>query len=119
MINGTTVTLTNGATDYNLLSLILKTLGYSPSDLTKIPDVQVSIDGTLPFFQNPVRELQIIGDSGNAGIITVKSKNGTLFPLAKTASDLIRSGCNDIDLSMFKVNAASAGDKLNIVVDAL
>lgn len=119
MVYGATVTLTSGSTDYNLLSLILSTLGYTVSDLTKIPNVQVYIDGTLPFFPNPVRELQLIGDSGNAsGVISVKDANkNIMFPLAATASDLIRSQSNSIDLQSLYVNGSTSSLKLDIAVD--
>ena len=120
-MRGLQVTLTTHAIDYNLLSLILKALGYAPNDLTKIPDVQVSIDGTLPFWQNPIRELQLAGDKGNgAGIITLKDRNkNAIFPLAANATDSIRSQVNSIDLSTFYVSTDTDGSKLDVLVDSL
>lgn len=121
MVEGIQVTLAASATNYNLLSLILAALGYTVADTTKLPNVQVAIDGSKPFWPNPCRELQLAGDKNNgAGIITLKDKNGNaIFPFPANATELMRSQNNSIDLGEFLVSTDTNGSKFDVLVDSL
>jgi hypothetical protein len=115
MILGATVTLTNATTDYNLMSVILKALGYSPGDLTKVPDVQVAIDGTLPFFPSQVRSFTITNGAGN---LTIKDANKKIIKvLATTVEWIFTVQEASIFLDQIYFNTDSAGSTPRIAVE--
>lgn len=114
-----TVTLTNANTNYNLLSLILNSLGYSPASLIAPPMIQVKFDNSLPFWPNPVKEFHYRGDTGNqAGVILINNSSGNEGDsVIAGQSNTIRTSTDSIDLSTYYVNSVTVGVKLNVFVE--
>lgn len=114
---GTGVTLTLAATDYNLFAVILKALGYNPTSLTAVPDVQVKIDGSAKFFPNQVRNYTITNAA--AGTLTIKDEyKNTVKVLAASAVWEFDAEEKSTFLDKLYLSTTSAGAVPNVAVEA-